>query len=54
MKHPLAVAEHAVNAPMNEHAEFGVLKFLARLQILRAGCVGGLRCGIASEEQREA
>jgi len=28
MKHPLAVAEHAVNAPVDEHAKLCVLKFL--------------------------
>ena len=36
---PLPVAEDAVDAPMNEHAELRVLEPCARLQALRRGSV---------------
>ncbi len=36
---PFAVAEHAVDAPVNEEAEFHVLKFAAGLQVFGSGLV---------------
>src|SRR6516162_3342181 len=35
--HPLAVAEQAVDSPVNEHAEAGLLEPLTRFQVLRGG-----------------
>ena len=42
MEDPFAVAEHAVDAPVDEHAEFHVLKFAAGLEVLGRGLVVGL------------
>ena len=39
MEDPLAVAEHAVDTPVDEQAEFHVLKFAAGLQIFGSGLV---------------
>src|SRR5215472_8831209 len=39
---PFAVAKDAVDAPVNEHAEFHILKFAAGLEIFRGGLVVGL------------
>src|SRR5271167_3415674 len=36
---PLTVAEHAVDAPVDEEAEFHVLKFAAGLQVFGGGLV---------------
>ena len=38
---PLAVAEHAVDAPVDEHAELHVLKFAAGLQVFGGRLVVG-------------
>ncbi len=42
---PFAVAENAVDAPVDEHAEFHVLKFAAGLQVFGSGLVVGLGGG---------
>ena len=39
VKDPFAVAEHTVDAPVDEQAEFHVLKFAAGLQIFGSGLV---------------
>ena len=36
---PFSVAEYAVDAPVNEHAELHVLKFTAGLQVFRGRMV---------------
>ena len=41
--HPLAVTEHAVDAPVDEQAEPRVLEPLARRQIRRGRAIAGLR-----------
>src|SRR5581483_2921879 len=43
MEHPLTIAEHAINPPMNEHAEFCILKFLTSFQVPGGGLVVVLR-----------
>ena len=42
MENPFAVAQNAIDAPVDEHAEFHVLKFVARLQVFGSGLVVGL------------
>ena len=45
VEYPFAVAEDAIDAPVNEHAEFHVLKFAAGLQVFGRWLVAGLgRC----------
>src|SRR5579862_563215 len=48
MKDPLAIAEDAVNAPMNEEAELHILKFAAGLQVLRGRLVVALSEGVGA------
>lgn len=43
---PFAVTQHAVDAPVNEHAEFHVLKFAAGLEVF-----GGRLIGILGSRQ---
>ena len=47
---PFAIAEHAVHAPVNEHAEFHVLKFAAGLKVFRRRLVVGLSHEMLSSE----
>jgi len=44
VEHPFAVAENAVHAPMDEHAESHVLEVAAGLKILRRRLISGLSC----------
>jgi hypothetical protein len=43
VKDPFAIAEDAVNTPVNEHAKLHVLIIAACLQILGRGLIAGLR-----------
>jgi hypothetical protein len=49
---PLSIAEHAVYAPVDEHAKFCILKFLPRLQVFGGGLISGLSHGWESCEGR--
>jgi len=40
VKDPFAIAEDAVNAPVDEHAEFHVLKFAAGLKVFGGRLIG--------------
>src|ERR1019366_5712713 len=46
---PFAVAQNAVDAPVNEQAELGVLEFAAGLQVFWGGLVVGLGGGVYHE-----
>ena len=48
--YPFALAEHGVDAPVNEDAELVVLELLARLEVLRCGRVG--LCKACRSEQQ--
>jgi hypothetical protein len=39
MEDPLTISQNAVNAPMNEHSKFRILKFLASLEIFGGGLI---------------
>ena len=49
---PFAIAEHAIYTPVNEHAEPGVLKPFARLQV-GLGRLVSLACRRGSQQERE-
>src|SRR5215469_1095533 len=54
VEYPLAVAENAVDAPMNEHSEFHVLKFATGLEVFGTGLVVRLAQRGESEENARA
>ena len=40
--HPLAIGQHGIDTPVNEHTQFIVLELLAGTQVLLAGNIGRL------------